>query len=190
MAERVSAVAGLPSSASGHSSLVLREIRPRSVVQLTAWPETLQAVRAVIAELLGVAAPRLGSAAGDPNVTIAAAAPGSYLIAAAAPDLASRLQSALAAEQGTVTDLSHARTLFRLEGREAAAFLQTVIAIDLEQSAFPPGRIAQTAVHHIGVLVHRHGPAAFDLWAPRSLAESLAEWLLDAGLEFGLVFRR
>jgi heterotetrameric sarcosine oxidase gamma subunit len=52
--------------------------------------------------------------------------------------------------------------------------------IDLDQAAFPVGHVAQTAIHHIDVLIHRIEEAAFEVWVLRSFSESLVEWLLDA----------
>jgi sarcosine oxidase subunit gamma len=62
------------------------------------------------------------------------------------------------------------------------------VAIDLDPAVFPPGRAAQTMIHHIDVLVHRTAETTFELWVLRSFAESLAEWVLDAGQEFGAAF--
>jgi heterotetrameric sarcosine oxidase gamma subunit len=64
------------------------------------------------------------------------------------------------------------------------------VALDLQAGAFPPGRVAQTVIHHVDVLLHRRAVEAFDLWALRGFAEALAEWIIDAGLEFGIAFDR
>jgi sarcosine oxidase gamma subunit len=45
-------------------------------------------------------------------------------------------------------------------------------------------------IHHIDVLILRPAETEFRLLVLRSLAEALAEWLLDAGLEEGIGFRR
>ena len=49
--------------------------------------------------------------------------------------------------------------------------------------------IAQTAIHHVDVLVHRLTDRSFEIWVLRSFAESIAEWLIDAGAELGIGFR-
>jgi sarcosine oxidase gamma subunit len=48
--------------------------------------------------------------------------------------------------------------------------------------------VAQTSVHHVDVLLHRVSSGVYHLWVLRGFAESLAEWILDAGAEFGASF--
>ena len=100
-----------------------------------------------------------------------------------------RFEAALTAADATVTDLSHGRTILRLEGEAAADVLAKGVAIDLDPAAFPTDRVAQSMIHHIDIVLHRLGPDAFELWVLRSFAESLAEWLLEAGAEFGIPLR-
>lgn len=188
MADRGSALAHLSHPVAANPQVTLSEIRCGSILQVGAWPDTSQIVEAAIADLLGVQIPRLGHAYSDPNATLAAIGPGRFLIAGAAPDLAPRFEAALPSADGSVTDLSHGRAVLRLEGSATAALLAKGVALDLHPSAFPPGRAAQTMIHHIDVLLHRRAEAQFHLWALRGFAEALAEWLLDAGLEFGIAW--
>ena len=190
MAERRSALAHLTPVIPDEVRVRLSESRPGSLLQVAAWPDTLATVEAVIAELLGLGVPPLGTAVADPNLTIAAIAPGRFLIAGIAPDLAPRLEAALPSEEAAVTDLSHGRAILRLQGSAAAELLARGVALDLHPAAFPPGRVAQTAIHHIDVLLHRRAADSFDLWALRGFAEALAEWLVDAGLEFAIAVER
>src|SRR5688572_13819565 len=155
MAQRRSALAHLPPLGSTEARVSLSESRPGSLLQVAAWPDTLATVETVIAELLGLGVPPLGTAVADPNLTIAATAPGRFLIAGIAPDLAPRLVAALPSEDAAVTDLSHGRASLRLQGNAASELLAKGVALDLHPAAFPPGRVAQTAIHHIAVLLHR-----------------------------------
>lgn len=189
MPERMSALAHRPDSLPTNPVVRLSEIRPGSILQVSAWPDTLGAVEAAIIDLLGVQAPALGKAHADPNLTVAAIAPGRFLISGMAPDLAMRFAAALPSEDGAVTDMSHGRAILRVEG-EAAELLARAVALDLHPSVFPPGRVAQTMVHHIDVLIHRLTMIRFDLWVARGFAESLLDWLLDAGVEIGVSFER
>ena len=189
MAERASALAHRPESTPAKPAVRLSEVRPGSILQVAAWPDTLGAVEAVITDLLGVQAPVVGTASADPNLTIAGLAPGRFLISGMAPDLATRFEAALPSEDGAVTDMSHGRVILRLDG-EAAPLLASAVALDLHLSVFPPGRVAQTTIHHIDVVVHRLTATRFDLWVLRGFAESLLDWLLDAGLEIGIAFER
>ena len=189
MLQRRSALADLSAPAPRNAVVRATEIRPGSILQIGAWPDTLQTVEAVIGDLLGVQVPAVGSAVADPNLTVAAIAPGRYLISGMAPDLAQRFEAALPSADGAVTNLLHGRVILRLDG-EAAALLSRCVAIDLDPSVFPPGRVAQTMIHHVDVLIHRQKRTVFDLWVLRSFAASLVEWLLDAGLELGVRFEQ
>src|SRR5215210_6478268 len=105
MPERRSSLAQLASASPQDATVRIEEIRPGSMLQVGAWPDTAATVATVVAELLGVQ---------DPPV-------------------------------------------------------------------FPPGRVAQTMIHHIDVLLHRQKRSSFDLWVLRSFAAALTEWLIDAG---------
>lgn len=156
--------------------------RPVSaIVQIGTWPQEAGAVAARLEKLTGAAAPAPGHAAGPTSTTLMGLAPGRWLLAADDPTWTARLAAAFAAGQAAVTDLSAARLCWRVEGPEATVLLRQGIGFDLDAAAFPPGRCAQTALHHMGVLLHRLGQHAFDLYASRSLARSFQEWLLDAG---------
>lgn len=183
MAERRSSLADLAWPAQPDAQTVLRQLHPGSILQVSAWPDTLSAVETVLTEVLGVRTPRLGEAASDPNLTLAAIAPGRFLVAGAAPDLVTRLQGALLASDAAVTDLEHGRTILRVEGPAAQKLLGRCVALDLDPVAFPIGRVAQTSIHHVDVMLHRVGSAAFQLWVLRGFGESLTEWILDAGAD-------
>ena len=189
MAERRSAVAHLPRPSAG-AKVSLSERRPGAILQVAAWPETLGNAWRISGELLGQAMPHVGSASRGEGFAVLAVAPGRLLIAADSPDMVARLEAALTAADATVTDLSHGRTSLRLEGEAAADVLAKGVAIDLHPAAFPVDRVAQSMIHHIDIVLHRVGPAAFELWVLRSFAQSLVEWLLEAGEEFGIASAR
>ena len=149
---------------------------PGSIVQIAAWPDTNGVVQTTIEDVLGVKPPSLGSAVRHRDVTIAAVAPGRFLLSSDEGDLAQRF-AAMPLAHGTVTDLSHARTIMSIAGRDVVEVLLQHVAIDLDLSVFPPGRVAQTQIHHIDVLIHRVEESRFDIWVFRSFAESLAHWL-------------
>lgn len=78
-----------------------------------------------------------------------------------------------------VLDLSEARVCLTLEGAGAAGLLSRVIALDFSETAFPVGTFAQTALHHVGVLVDRHGRDQFILLIPTTWATSLIGLLTE-----------
>jgi len=188
MAERLSALSQMPTAGGSGGRVRLSEVRPGSILQVQAWPETAQTIRRVITELTGVEAPAVGKASAAAGLTVAAVAPGRYLIASDDADLPQKFQAALPSSDGGVSDVSHGRVILRLEGKTAADVLATSVALDLDPSAFPPGKVTQSMIHHIDVVIHRRGETDFELWVLRSYADALAEWLLDQGLPFGIAF--
>jgi heterotetrameric sarcosine oxidase gamma subunit len=94
-------------------------------------------------------------------------------------DLATRL-----AGKAMITPLSSSRTRISIEGRAARDVLRKGIPLDLHESVFTPGKFAQTGVHHTPVLLHCMGAERFELYAMRTFALNVWEWLEDAALEF------
>jgi methylglutamate dehydrogenase subunit D len=180
MAERLSALA-IAHEAGGDGRVVLSEWRANSILQLQAWPDAIDRVLGVITGLTDVRTPEPGHAAHAPGLTLAAIAPGRFMIAGDANDLAARFQEALTITDATVADISHGRTILLLEGDTAAELLQSCAQVDLDPAVFRPGRVAQTMIHHVDVIIVRQTETRFQLWVLRSFAQSLAEWLLDAG---------
>jgi methylglutamate dehydrogenase subunit D len=187
MAEPVTALAALPAPGGG-AGATLSEVAGGTVLRIQAWPDTIDAVRRVATDVLDMEAPPLGHAATKGGVSLIAAAPGTFFVAGLASEVAWLVQEALPPTTAAVTDLSHGRAILGLEGERAAEVLQKCVILDL--ASFPPGRAAQTAIHHVDVLVHHVAETRFELWVLRSFALSIAEWLIDAGLEEGVGFRR
>ncbi len=188
MAEAVRALAGLAASPGG-GRVMLAEFPVGAIMQVQAWPDAVQAAIDAIATLFPGDVPPLGRAADHGEAIVAHVAPGRFMIAGTAEDLPARLSSALPASAGAVTDLSHGRAILVVEGEAAEAVLQKCVALDLAPAAFPVGRAAASMIHHVDVLIVRRAADKFELWALRSFAEALAEWLLDAGLEEGIGLR-
>ena len=94
-------------------------------------------------------------------------------------DLAARLSG-----KAIVTPLSSSRTRISIEGRAARDVLRKGIPLDLHESVFTPGKFAQTGLHHTPVLLHCIAEQRFELYAMRTFALNVWEWLEDAALEF------
>jgi sarcosine oxidase subunit gamma len=187
MVDRLSALPNVSDVASD-GSVELSEISPLSILQVQAWPESLSAVEGLIGALTGATPPAIGRAALSEELSVAAIAPGCFMVAAKSLDFVPRFEHVVRADKAAVTDLSHGRTVVRWEGENAAAVLAQCVAVDLDHSVFPPGRAAATAIHHVDVLIVRRTESVLDLFKLRSFAASLVEWLLDAGLEYGIGF--
>jgi len=84
-----------------------------------------------------------------------------------------------------VTPLSHSRTRIFIEGGCAADILKKGVPIDFHPKVFKPGQAALTGLHHTPILLHRVREDRFEIYAMRTFALSLWDWLTDAALEFG-----
>ena len=73
----------------------------------------------------------------------------------------------------------------RIEGPKAAWILSKGMAIDFHAAAFPPMKVAQSAIHEVGVILRRLTPESFDLYVYRGFALSFWEWLTEAAAETG-----
>ena len=171
--------------------VILAERDLVSLVQVAAWPDTAEQVTDTVASLLRCAPPQgPAGSSGDAEGAILALAPGRLLAESRDPRLAQRLAEQIGPELGAVTDLSHARIAIRVSGTKAAWVLAKGLALDLHPAAFPPLKVAQSAIHEVGVIVRRLSPEklggdSFDLYVYRGFALSFWEWLTAAAAETG-----
>jgi len=86
---------------------------------------------------------------------------------------------------GTLTMLSASRVRIRICGPAARDLLAKGIALDLHPSVFQPGDSALTGLHHTGVFLECIDSDCYELYVPRTYAQSIWEWLVDAALPFG-----
>ena len=163
----------------------IRELKPLAVVQVAAFDAERAA--SAIGTALGAPAPagRNGVAtAGDS--TILWTGPGRWLVVEPeSRDLASLLAHQCPGDVAAITDLGHARTALRAEGRKVRDLLAKLCTLDLDPAVFPPASCAQTQLGQTGVLLYCRAQDGFDIFLPRSFAVSAWESILDAALEFG-----
>ena len=108
--------------------------------------------------------------------------PDEWLLAGPAP---TPIDEQLPIEHGFLTDVSHGRAGWRIGGPRALDLLAKGCSLDLHPRAFRAGNCAQTALAHIGVLLHRRDTASFDIYCARSYARHLWHWLTGSAAEFG-----
>lgn len=178
-------------AADGAAGVRVAEILDRDLVQLSTYPDCLRDVRAKLAAELGLDMPDdTRIAAGGGEHTVFAIAPERFWITASrGAGLHETLSDRFAPEVAAVSALGHSRTILQLAGPAARAALAKGLPIDLHSSVFADGAFAQSAIHHIALLVHRTAAEqeeAFDLYVPRSYARALFEWLEHSAAEFGL----
>ena len=99
-------------------------------------------------------------------------------------ELVSNLCRKFSPTQATITDLSHARTVVRVEGERAVDVLCKGCPADIE--GMSTDDCMATLMGTISTLVHcREARFAFDLYVFRSFGLAFWEWITDAALEFG-----
>ena len=91
--------------------------------------------------------------------------------------LALRQDGGGASDLGAVTDLSHSRVRLALDAPDAWKQLMHAVAIDLDPAIFEVNAFAMTGIHHTPVLLWRTGENRYEIFALRTFAESVADWL-------------
>jgi heterotetrameric sarcosine oxidase gamma subunit len=174
----------------GKAGIRLIERAGIAIWQVAAWRATgVPAVRSALRKSLRVTLPEQpnGTANAGGATAIWIAPQRLWLVATAQHAVSLAGLPDLLAGRAAVTDLSHARVVLRLSGPQARSALAKLCRIDLHPKAFAPGRTAQTLLGQVPALIHCVDEApTFDLYLPRSLAQSAMEMLIDAAAEFGL----
>ena len=167
------------------AALTLAERRLTSLVQVAAFPDSVDALAAALAREGFSALPSPTSSFVANGAVAMDVGPGRVLIDADRPGLFAALEATIPSDVGTVTDLSHARVCLTVEGPRAAWVLAKGVAIDLDKRTFGVGRVAVTEVDHVGVILRRTGANAFALYPYRGFARSLLHFLHEAGAADG-----
>ena len=134
------------------------------------------AFAAALAEGFGAKRPATGgSALGDRHAArILGMQPDQVFILFAPPDpdRAAETVSAALGPTAYVTDQSDSWVMLRVAGAGVRAALERICPLDLDDEAFPEGRVARTAMEHLAAIVLRDGADSFLLMSPRSSAGS------------------
>ena len=176
------------SGPAGAQRLRLGEVRNWTLVQVAGFPSTLADLELSVSAALGVASlpARIGIVVEAGPRRILRTGPEQFWILAPASDtLAARLLEVVTPAMGSVTPLSHSRSRIFIEGGAAGEVLAKGIPLDFHPAVFAVGQFALTGLHHTPVLVHRSGEARYEIYALRTFALSIWEWLTDAALPFG-----
>ncbi|MDE0058019.1 MAG: hypothetical protein OXI22_15180 [Defluviicoccus sp.] len=88
------------------------------------------------------------------------------------PDRAADTVKAALGPAAYVTDQSDSWAMLRIAGAGLRAALERICPLDLDDEAYPAGRVARTAMEHLAVIVLRDGADSFLLMSPRSSARS------------------
>ena len=171
--------------------VTLSEIRDRRIAQVAGWPDSFETVSSRLAGVLGCAVPEVFGVASvaDTVTTLWVGAERLWYITDSV-NLISQLEGQATAEEAVFLDLSHSRTILRIKGGLAQQVLAKGVAVDIHASEFPVQALAHTMVEHVGVLLHRVGPEAFEIYVPRSYAVTVWHWLTTSAREFGYEVER
>jgi sarcosine oxidase subunit gamma len=192
MLDRRSAIAealvqGGRDGANGARACAIGEIRGWSLLQVAGFADTIGDVEAALSHLLETPLPdRIGVAVSAGAHSILRTGPLQFwILGPEADDLAARLNSRIGSETGALTSLSHSRTRLFIEGAAAREVLAKGIAIDLDDREFKVGDFALTGLDHTPILLWRQAGERYEIWAMRTFALTLWEWLTDAAWPVG-----
>lgn len=115
--------------------------------------------------------------------------PDEWLVVApggAPEELEASLRLALGTQDGIVVDVSAQRTVIEISGPRAREVLAKGCSLDLHPSVFTQGRCAQVLLARAQVLLLSRGGDVPTYWllVRASFATYVADWLLDASLEY------
>lgn len=100
------------------------------------------------------------------------------------PGVAAPYAEALEGLPGHAVDLSANRAVLVLEGPRAREVLQKGCHVDLHPREFPINSAVATGLGPVAVYLHRAAENEWRIYPRASFAEFIAQWLLDAMLEF------
>ena len=106
--------------------------------------------------------------------------------AEASEELEARVRAAVVPLGGSAADVSAQRIILRLTGERVRDVLARGCSIDLHPRVFKRGSSAQTTLGQAGIVLLALSDAGDDylVFVRLSFAGYLADWLLDAALEF------
>ncbi|MCV0377616.1 sarcosine oxidase subunit gamma [Nitratireductor sp.] len=173
------------------AEVTILEIDRAGIVEATAWPGQEKALCEALAGAcnLRLSAGSGNGAANREGVCAFNIGPGRFLVSGPRETLAGQLESAVPDTIGTVTDLSHGRTVLGIEGPKAEWVLAKLFALDFASAAFPVHSGCATAHHEIAVQIQRRGEKRFELYVSRSLARSFANTLRRAAEDVGYTIK-
>ena len=163
----------------GEPGVRLEELPDLNLVQVGAWPDTLEITGRQVAQAIGAdKAPGPGHAVStERGMALRVEALKWWLLDTGTLSLDS--------DTGVTLDLSHSRTRILISGPEAAVCLNRLLPLDLRPNRFAVNQVASGGIHHVGVTLWR-SDAGYELFIPRGFAESLWELLVETAEQFGL----
>ncbi len=159
-----------------------------SVALITTWPKNIDALSNALGAAMGLAVPaRTGDTVHVERGLLVRTGPEEFmLLSQQSTDMVKRLRQHIAADIGSLTDLSHARCLIRIEGDKCRDTLSKLFALDFREQQFPLDQVRLTGHHHVACMLHRRELDCFDIYVFSTYAFDQLSTLIDAALEYGI----
>lgn len=177
---------GLPGGGEDNA-LRIAELRPGAIAQIMGAPEP-EVLTSCLAVYALDSAPGSGRCARGEQMKVLCGGPNQYLVVSGQHEdeaLTHSLGIALDGQGSAVVDLSHARTVLRIQGPHCRDVLAKGCPVDVD--AMVAGDTAATVLGHFNILLHCEAGDAFEIYVFRSFGLACFEWLWAAGREFGMV---
>jgi heterotetrameric sarcosine oxidase gamma subunit len=154
------------------------EVRGWALVQAAAFHSTHAELREAMRSVLGADLPAaIGQVIrANGRMLLKTGAEQYWIISPEADDFV----PAIPPQMGAITSLSHSRTCMYIEGARAAAVLAKGVPLDFHPDVFRVDHFALTGIHHTPVLIHRSAQDRYEIYALRTYALTVWEWLTDA----------
>ena len=134
---------------------------------------------------LSIELPRVPNHAAGTDPRAVALAPGEWMISGSRVPDATLLAAAAGARVAHVADLGEGRVVYSVAGPRARDLVAKGCTIDLHPRIFGLGRVAQSALAQVFVVIDQPSEeAVFHIFADASYAQHLDLWFADAVLEF------
>ena len=105
-------------------------------------------------------------------------------------ELTSAILTSFDGHHAAFTNITDALTAFNLKGAAVRQVLAKGCSLDLHHNSFTSGDAAQTLLSHAAVTIMALADDEFIVICRTSFASYLHDWLLDAGLEYGVKFNK
>lgn len=157
-------------------TVTLAEVAGLALVSAAVPRDGDEAFAAALAGGFGAGRPAPGDSAlgARPATRVLGMQPDQVFILFEAPDPDRAVPTAASAlgSAAYVTDQSDSWAMLRMSGAGVRVALERICPLDLDDQAFPEGRVARTVMEHLSIIILRDGPDSFLLMSPRSSARS------------------
>ncbi len=166
--------------------LRISEIKNLTIIQLVQYKKSKINIKDIKIENLQ--APELSSGVNSNKETrILWSAPRTWLILSAKENIIKAVKKNFKETDFAITDISHSRTIIKLQGIQAKEVLKKGSPINFNE--FEINKCVGTVYHGITTVIDSisDNPDTFNLLVLRSFGESFYHHITDAALEFGYV---